>query len=124
MFPGRFGSPAARRPCPPLDVGPAPHPDVAQLGNGRGEVLVPAHPVVDDLGALHTETLGDLRASDQVLDVHLPAHSRDSRRPPLADGITDAGEGLDPEEALRALLAVDLDSEPVDEPEVPSKDEP
>jgi len=44
------------------------------VGDGFGEVVVAAAPVVDDLWALHSESTCDLGGVHQIVDVDLPAH--------------------------------------------------
>lgn len=49
------------------------------MGDGLGEVVVPASPLVDGLGPGHAETLGDLRRTDEVLGIDAAAHVLDAR---------------------------------------------
>lgn len=49
--------------------------DVADHGDGLGEVLVTAPPVVHEVEVAEPEPLRDLCGTDQVVDVHVAAHA-------------------------------------------------
>jgi hypothetical protein len=49
------------------------------VGDGLGEVGVAASPVVNHLGALHTDSGGDLSGSDELLGVDAATHVVDAR---------------------------------------------
>jgi hypothetical protein len=75
MVIGPLASESAGPARPLLDVGPRPNEGLPKVRDGLGEVRVTPAPVVDGLAVRESESLSDLRGSDELRHIHLSAHS-------------------------------------------------